>query len=201
MTATTTALSAALIQFVWQGTLVGGLLWAALFVLRRRSANARYVACCAGLLIMAVAPAVTAATIYLRAIPSVPPADAVGGISQTLSTAWNGSTGGSVSWRLFAQAWILPIWSFGVILCSIRPILGWKHALSLGRRGTAADASIVSIVVGLATRMGVHRPVRVLICAADDLPGVVGAVRPVILLPAAAVLGLSAEQLEAILAH
>ena len=42
MSAISEAVSAALIHFVWQGAIVGFLLWATLGVLRHRSANARY---------------------------------------------------------------------------------------------------------------------------------------------------------------
>jgi len=57
------------------------------------------------------------------------------------------------------------------------------------------------MVAGLRSRMGLTASVRVLISAAADGPSVIGWIRPVILLPAATVLGLSAAQLEAVLAH
>jgi predicted transcriptional regulator len=49
MTAIAQALSAALLDFVWQGLLAAFLLWTALFVLRNRSARARYAASCVAL--------------------------------------------------------------------------------------------------------------------------------------------------------
>lgn len=48
-----------LVHFVWQGALVALLVAAVLAALRRHSANARYVAGCAGLLLMVVAAGVT----------------------------------------------------------------------------------------------------------------------------------------------
>ena len=53
----------------------------------------------------------------------------------------------------------------------------------------------------LRTRMGLTRPVRLLISSLAEGPSVVGWIRPVILLPAATLLGLTPEQLEAVLAH
>lgn len=47
MTALAAAISRALIQFVWQGSIVGLGLWASLFALRKRKANARYAVSCA----------------------------------------------------------------------------------------------------------------------------------------------------------
>src|SRR5262245_13611193 len=141
MNAMTAALSAALIHFVWQGTVMGVLLWIALFALRNRSANARYLAACATLVVLMMLPVVTVATFYCRAVPSVSSARWVGEISQTVASSWNRTLTQSSSWPALLQAWVLPAWSLGVVLCSIRPLLGWKHAFSLGRRGNPADES------------------------------------------------------------
>src|SRR5262249_17738290 len=56
-------------------------------------------------------------------------------------------------------------------------------------------------VSALAARLGLTRQVRVLIAGAADGPSVVGWLRPVVLLPSATLLGLTPEQLEAVLAH
>ncbi len=69
------------------------------------------------------------------------------------------------------------------------------------RRGEPAEEALCGAVARIAERMGVTRPVGVLISALADGPSVVGFLRPVILLPAATILGLPSEQLEAVLAH
>ena len=53
MTAIAQALSAALLDFVWQGLLAAFLLWTALFVLKNHSARARYAASSVALVAMA----------------------------------------------------------------------------------------------------------------------------------------------------
>src|SRR5438045_2418615 len=53
----------------------------------------------------------------------------------------------------------------------------------------------------LAARLRVNRPVRLLQSALVHVPAVLGCVRPVILLPASALTGLTPLQLEALLAH
>ena len=53
-TAIAQAVSAALLHFVWQGLTVALLLWMALFALRKRSANSRYLASCMALAVLAV---------------------------------------------------------------------------------------------------------------------------------------------------
>jgi hypothetical protein len=67
MTAIAQALSAALLHFIWQGTLVAFLLWIALSMLRNRTADQRYAASCAALALMAALPALTAWMVYRQA--------------------------------------------------------------------------------------------------------------------------------------
>ena len=52
MNVTADALSSALVHSLWQNAIVGVLLWVALVVLRHRTPNARYLACCAALTLM-----------------------------------------------------------------------------------------------------------------------------------------------------
>ena len=54
-----------LIHFVWQGSAIALVFAAALRILRRRSANARYLAACAGLAAMLTMPVGTAAWLQL----------------------------------------------------------------------------------------------------------------------------------------
>ena len=63
------------------------------------------------------------------------------------------------------------------------------------------DAAWVATLDDLRHRLGVSRPVRLLKSALVEVPTVIGWFRPVILLPAATLSGLTPGQLEAILAH
>ena len=90
----------------------------------------------------------------------------------------------------------------GVLFFSLR--LVWAGTADIrsaapgaaGRSGCAGHGQRAS-----RSRMKLARPVRVLISAAADCPSVVGWIRPAVLLPAATVLGLTPQQLEAVLAH
>ena len=53
------ALGWTLLHFLWQGALVAAAVGLLLALLRGRSANARYVACCAGMALMIAAPLAT----------------------------------------------------------------------------------------------------------------------------------------------
>src|SRR5207249_1540931 len=65
----------------------------------------------------------------------------------------------------------------------------------------AAPAACVEALERLAARLRVSRPVRVLESAVLQVPAVLGWVRPVILVPASALTGLTPLQLDALLAH
>ena len=59
----TQAFTTALLHLVWQGVLVALLLWLVLFLLRKSSANARYVAACCALAVVSVLPVVTSGVV------------------------------------------------------------------------------------------------------------------------------------------
>jgi beta-lactamase regulating signal transducer with metallopeptidase domain len=200
MTAIAQALSAALLDFVWQGLLAAFLLWAALFVLKNRSARARYMVSCVALAVMAMLPVLTACLLYTAPVlmgqgawsaraPLIP------------STAMPGSTGEAFNWAAWLARWALPMWSLGVLLFSLRLAWAARQISALRRQAKPAEAAVLALVAGLRERMQLARPVRVLISAVADCPSVAGWIKPVLLLPAATVLALTPQQLEAVLAH
>jgi TonB family protein len=200
MTPLAYALSRALIHFLWQGSAIGIVLWITLFALRKRSPDARYLAACGALILMALAPVMTTWLSYSGSGPShvidrdLPVSTSgIGGVPAGLDTY--------LPWSAAVQQWALPLWSIGVLLFSVRLTFGCKYAFLLRRRGSPAGAGVVEMVIRLARVMDVRRPTRVLISSMTDSPSVVGWLRPVILLPAATLMGLTPLQLEAILAH
>jgi hypothetical protein len=99
------------------------------------------------------------------------------------------------------QQWALPFWSVGVLLFSLRPVFGGAHAIAIKRHSTPAHEAIFAIVARVGRHLGVRRPVRVVISSLSDGPATLGWLRPVILLPPATAMGLTPQQLEAVLAH
>jgi len=195
------ALSAALLHFVWQGLFIAFLLWVGLFLLRKQSANSRYLASCAGLAVMAAMPIITASILYES--PATGRVSDPPGAASLLPAAGvaSGPLPAPPVWLAAWQSWALPMWSLGVLLFSVRLVWGCKQVRSLQRRSAAAEGAVIGAVAALGQRLGLSRPVGVLIAAAADGPSVVGWIRPVVLLPSATVLGLTPEQLEAVLAH
>jgi TonB family protein len=202
MTAIAQALSAALLDFVWQGLLAAFLLWTALFVLKNRSARARYAASSVALVAMAMLPVVTTCLLYSAPDAShAAPAAWAGTHPQTMRGAMPGPAASSFDWAGWLARWALPIWSCGVLLFSLRLVWASRQISALRRQSKPAEAAVLAIVANLQERMKLARPVRVLISAVADCPSVVGWIKPVVLLPAATVLGLTPQQLEAVLAH
>src|SRR5678816_1559306 len=81
------------------------------------------------------------------------------------------------------QPWILPVWSLGVLLLSLRLVAGALAVRALRRHISVADDRLRERVALLATRMGLRRPVHVVASSRADGPSVIGWLRPLILLP------------------
>jgi TonB family protein len=200
MTPLASAISGALIHFVWQGAIVGVSLSLALFGLRRRSPNSRYIISCVALAVLALMPLVTTWLLYSRPAPARSGA-AAANVSQVISAAAAPLQFRQTLWLNWLRVWALQLWSVGVLMFSMRLILGYKHAFTLRRRGSPAGESVIGVVTRLTKIMGVQRKVRALMSSMVESPSVVGWLRPVILLPPATLMGLTSLQLEAIIAH
>ena len=93
-------------------------------------------------------------------------------------------------------------WLFGVTAISLRLIFTLIRVSRLRTRETSLAPKILSErIEELARQLKVSRPIRLAQSALVEVPTVIGTLRPLILLPATAMTGLSVEQLDAILAH
>jgi TonB family protein len=198
MIAITHALSAALLHFVWQGLAITILCWLALFFLRKSSAPLRYAVSCGSLVMLVLLPAVTTWALYERPAAGLP---SRGVLAEAFGVSISMPSAGGVNWLGLAESWALPVWCCGVFIFSLRMIWGCAQVAALRRAGTTADAVLAAAFDRLAQRMGLARPVRLLLSPVSDSPSVTGWWKPVVLLPFSAVAGLTPEQLEAVLAH
>lgn len=123
--------------------------------------------------------------------PSAPPATVMPAFSQRL-------------FRLLPPAlpWLVLGWCVGVFALSIWHLGGWIATRRLRWLLTApAPQQAVDAAARLAHRMGLRRAVRLVQSSLIDSPMVIGAICPVILLPASLLTGLAPAQLESLLAH
>jgi len=200
------ALTWALVDFVWQGTLVALVLLTALQTVGRRSARVRYGLAAIALAALIAMPVMT--TVSRLQITSVgrAPATAVpftifASREHQFSADAQFGSAGAHPLLIRLQPWVLPVWSLGVLLLSLRLVAGGLEVRTLRRHVSVADDSLRERVAILATRMGLHRPVQVVASSRADGPSVIGWLRPLILLPPATLMGLTATQLDAVLAH
>jgi len=105
------------------------------------------------------------------------------------------------SWRRYAPR--LAAAYFAGVLAMLGRLL---YALGSARRlrrsaAPLRDARVLSSIAAVCHRLGVARAPAVSLCARAGVPVVVGILRPMILLPASVLTGLTPEQLRAILAH
>ncbi|MFK7769505.1 MAG: M56 family metallopeptidase [Mariniblastus sp.] len=93
------------------------------------------------------------------------------------------------------------IWLAGVLVCSLRPVIGMGTIWRLKRTGVSVDPRLDKQFQLLIARFQLGRTVRLVESAFVKVPMVVGVMRPVVMLPASVLTNLSAEELDSILAH
>ncbi len=213
-----------LVHFIWQAAVIAILVAILLKVLRKSTANLRYIFACLALGLIVLLPVIT-----IQLIPvSVPhlsthiepaPAPAVLSIEEMPAAETiiveepmqpeSVTLVSAVSWKQRAVDTLEPAlpyivsgWLFGVFGLSLWHLGGWSQLQRLKRRMVKqVDDALSSKLKVLAQRLRVKQTVQLMESALVQIPTVVGWLRPVILLPATALTGLTSEQLEAILAH
>jgi beta-lactamase regulating signal transducer with metallopeptidase domain len=202
------ALGWTLLHFVWQGAALAALLAAALMV--SRNANMRYALGIATLVLMMAAPALTFA--WLNRDPT--PVSAVErSVAVTASDATYASEAVSAADPLVhalaartnredMMLWLVQAWFVGVMLLSVRTAGGllWLARTQRGEIEPLSEEMNRQCLL-LQERMGLRRPIRYAQSRALDSPVVLGWFRPVVLVTAQAITGLSPQQLQAIIAH
>jgi len=186
-----------LLHFIWQGVAAALLVGLVMMLLRRSSANARYVVGCLGLLIMAILPVVTffvlpqspAPEMAVVPVPSdsgaefvdeqsapvfsspsqgmsyEPPTDiepavvsAPPVVAEVSDEPWHVRFAGICEPCL---PWLVLAWLAGVLLLSLRMLVGWAKVQRLKRRYIQPVAErLQQSAVELAHQLRISRPVR-----------------------------------------
>ena len=218
-----------LVHFLWQGATIGLMAAAALRLLRGASAQSRYAVSCVALAAMLASPVATAFVLSRDAAPPdaaqglalqkldrkvvlrvAPPGAArdrtflvvrgrhVVGAAPVVAAA----TGGRTAHVPAVLSALVVIWLAGVCVLLARLAGGWWRVSCLHRAAWRLPASSWQAAGDrLARHLGLWRVVRVVDAPFVDGPVVIGWLRPVVLLPVAAMAGLTPEQVHAILAH
>ncbi|MDP6545300.1 MAG: M56 family metallopeptidase, partial [Phycisphaerae bacterium] len=213
-------------HFLWQATAIAALAWLAGALLSGATSRSRYGVLVLALLAMAACPVVTYVFVAGSTVPSSPalPTIAPSATNDTMSqvsveppeTASSGQgdhAGDEIAatqrpveapygaWRALA-AWLTVFYFAGVLGMLVRLLLALHGGRRLGLASEpAGDAGILATTAARAKAMGLHVAPAVAYCRRVTVPTVVGVLRPMILLPASLVTGLTTEQIEAILTH
>jgi HEAT repeat protein/beta-lactamase regulating signal transducer with metallopeptidase domain len=211
-----------LIHFTWQGTLVALSLAGVLRILRGSSTNTRYAAACVALLLMSSFPLFTIAIIghSMRDKAAIEPPpqfvaqpaprpQAVEIEPTIVPTQTDIASASPRHWLSIRPApitrllpWMILLWLSGVVFFSLRLVGGWLYTQRLKSYGTRPlEEGWEQTLRRLCDRLRAPRPARLLESVLVKVPMVIGWLRPVILLPAGALTGLTPQQLEAIIAH
>jgi len=185
-----------LVDFVWQGALVGCAVALLLAALRHARPEHRYTVACTGLLLCLALP--------------------VFGLAMRLGDAGGGQAGAIFGvaaagaglsdeflWAALLRdhlAWIVACWAACAFVLALRMALG---LLWIRRAGSddARDPAWQARLDRLAAGCGIARPVRLRLVAGLSSPVTAGWWRPVVLVPASLVSSMPVHLLEALLAH
>jgi TonB family protein len=202
------ALGWTLLHFCWQGAMVAGMLWCVLGLLGGRSSTARYGAACIAMLLLVALPLLTFARLVAKEYRAKSAHRLTMVLDMNVYLQANVSGPGNAWPARASQAldhsmpWLLAAWLLGALFFLVRLNFGLVVARRLSRSGVDTPSAV--LLAGfdkLRQRMGVSRAVRLLHSARVQVPTVAGWLKPVILVPASCLTGLSAEQIEAILCH
>lgn len=206
-----------LLHFWWQAAAIVLVYWLADAALAKARSQTRYVLALGTMLLMLVSALATftyeetQGGSGLSASPSAVSAPTWKTIGSSISSdlaplaEWK-TAGATTQPPTFQMSRFLPwldvAWLLGVVCLSMRTIGGWRLIQRLRRSALVeAPEAVYANFLRLCERLGITRQVSLRI--AEHIPGplAIGIMRSLIILPAAALMALSPEQLEAVLAH
>ncbi len=206
-----------LLHSLWQGVLIGLLTAAGLYLLRHLCANIRYIVAFTALILMLVIPVLTVCcgnnnttlgldSMQIRASQQSAP------IEHDRDHRSAGKFRQAARPESRMELWIrrldrsLPVitgcWAVGLMLVSLWHGVGYWRVRRWIRQGTfELDVYRRGQFQVLLQRAGIRQIVRIMQTHCLDVPAVVGAIKPVVLIPASLLTGMDREALEAIVLH
>jgi beta-lactamase regulating signal transducer with metallopeptidase domain len=174
-----------------------------------RSAQMRYAVAVATLGLMMASPMITFTWLHREAVPAVQSGEhgalTWAETSTQNATALSGSVAPAAASRTAqptAMLWLVEAWFLGVVLLSLRTAGGLLLIARMRRKEIKPVSSeLYEKCLALQKKMGLDRVIRYCECLRLDAPAVLGWFRPVVLLPVRALTGLTAEQIQVVIAH
>ncbi len=209
------AIGWALLHLLWQATIVAAILATVLALLRRHTANVRYTVSCAALMLVfamfvgtawrayepAPAPMAPSAVSAATAAEMVPVTQLPILLAAAATESWRDRALSLLAAAQQSLPSVVAIWLAGVVVLSSRLLVSWARARRLAQGAVEASAQWQRIASRLSAALGLRRAVRLVESAAVEVPSVIGSLRPIILIPASALTGMTPEQIAMVLAH
>jgi beta-lactamase regulating signal transducer with metallopeptidase domain len=197
---TVQALAKGLLHFLWQGAILALLLHVAIR-LWRPQAPVRYVLGVACLAAMLLAPVVTTAIVQSARVDA-PASDLLARLPLTVPSVATAIASAPAGAGWTVRGVVVCLWLAGVALLSLRLLGGWLLTRRLvGRTQHLAAPEIVALARRVADRLTLTRIVGIVESPTIAVPMMIGWLAPVVILPTAALAGLTPLQIEALLAH
>ncbi len=210
----------ALMHSLWQGIIIAIFLSGALRLMRKASANFRYVVAYLALMLMLILPVFTVWESSAAAVQSALIVDSTKKAAGLFDkTKTDSQVTGEVNnfrpesalerWTYKARQqleilmpWFVVVWLFGVFASGLRLSRIWAYTRSLkGNESQKILERWQKNLERLCEKMQLKKSVLLFESPLVRVPTVIGWLKPFILLPPSAVLNLTPQQLEAILAH
>lgn len=191
------AVARSLLHFLWQGALLAALLAAVTWILRPASPRMRYAMDAVTLLLMSLSQPATLYCIWPATGQAAP------AMKQSAGAEWLPSLSMPAltvppDWA----PWLVGLWMCGVMALVCRNAASYAMAwLGAHRRRATMPDPWPGVIARLCRSLGITRTVRAFRADSWRVPSVFGWWRPVIIIPAAALVRLTPAEMEAILAH
>lgn len=186
-----------LVDFVWQGAVIGVITALLLLTMRGAGPRQRYLVACAGMLACLAWPA-------LQLVARLADGPATAASVRSMMAAGGGiatSTAGLAGLVQDHLPAIVGAWALCALLMAGRMLLGLAWIGRAGHEDGQAHPELQRRLDALAERFGIGRGVRVRVLANIQSPITAGWLKPIIMIPASLATGMPADLLEALLAH
>lgn len=202
----------ALFDSLWQGALVAAGLYLLLFLFRHQKPQLRYIIACTAMLAV-LALTINSFVSYVKVTrvtetvasmesPSPPEAGRVATADPEGATGSQFSTPLTFKIRNALNPWLFFAWLTGVMFITLYHLAGWYRTRELLIKGVEEfDSARRDRMKKLIHKVGVKKPVRLVRSFIAEIPCVVGWVKPMVLIPAGILSGLTEDELEMIIIH
>jgi bla regulator protein blaR1 len=199
-----------LLNSVWQGAITTTIVIFLLRILPPKFSKIRYAIACAGLALLLISSVTTFVLLETRAQAESNQVSYFfsgtsvnsGTRATTVESEWYSMTLTSVKETIDANMpLILLAWSLGALLCSLRLAGGWWFISKLKSNAIKLNGQWNDELQRLAKKLGIDKVVQLAESTRITTPMVVGFFKPLVLVPAGMLSGLSTAEIETIFLH